>query len=153
MTLMIGLIATAFVLFFFEIFVPGGVLAMLGGVALLAASVVAYNEHGLIWAVMIFFAGMVGALVMFFVEIRVLAHSRLGRQLSLQSTIAARLNPKPDDKLVGQEGVTLTTLAPSGRVQIAGQVYTASAEDGFLEKGAPVRVLRNETFNLIVQRK
>ncbi len=153
MTLMIGLIVLAFVLFFFEIFVPGGVLAMLGGAALLAAAAVAYSELGLVWAVALFFAGLVGALVMFFVEIRLLAHSRLGKQLSLQSTIAARLNPMPADDLVGKEGVTLTILAPSGRVQIGGQVYTASAEDGFLEKGVPVRVLRTETFNLIVQRK
>ena len=153
MSLIIGLIVTAFVLFFFEIFLPGGVLAVLGGILLLAASAMAYAELGLAWAITIFACGLLGALVMFFLEIRFISKSRFGRQLSLQSTISAKLNPKEDDKLVGSEGVTLTILAPTGRVQIDGRTYTAFAEDGFLEKGVPVRVIRTETFKLIVVRK
>ena len=153
MSLIIGLIVTAFVLFFFEIFLPGGVLAVLGGILLLAASVMAYTELGLAWAIVIFACGLLGALMMFFLEIRFISKSRFGRQLSLQSTISAKLNPKDDDKLVGSEGVTLTILAPTGRVQIDGRVYTAFAEDGFLEKGVPVRVIRTETFKLIVVKK
>ena len=153
MSIVIGLAVTAFVLFFFEIFVPGGLLAVLGGLFLLAAAAVAYTEWGLIWAVSIFFGGLVMALVMFFLEIRLIANTRFGQQLSLQSTIAAQLNPKADDKLVGTEGVTLTILAPTGRVELGGKVYTASAEDGYLEKGVPIRVLRSETFKLIVAKK
>ncbi|NDV62158.1 hypothetical protein G0Q06_06840 [Puniceicoccales bacterium CK1056] len=153
MSLLIGLIITAFVLFFFEIFLPGGVLAVLGGILLLAASAVAYTEFGLIWAITILFLGLVGALLMFFIEIRVLSKTRFGRQLSLQSSISAKLNPRADEKLVGQEGVTLTILAPSGKVEIEGKAYTASALDGYLEKGAFIRVVRTETFKLIVEKK
>ncbi|MEX0325013.1 MAG: NfeD family protein [Puniceicoccaceae bacterium] len=153
MSLVIGLLLTAFVLFFFEIFVPGGVLAVLGGVFLLAAAGVAYTEWGLIWAVALFFGGLVMALIMFFLEIRLIANTRFGQQLALKSTIAAKLNPKEDESLVGTEGVTLTILAPTGRVELGGKVYTASAEDGYLEKGVPVRVLRSETFKLIVAKK
>jgi membrane-bound ClpP family serine protease len=153
MSLVIGLVITAFVLFFFEIFVPGGLLAVLGGLFLLAASAVAYTEWGLAAAIGLFFTGIVLALVMFFLEIRLIAHTRFGRQLSLQSTIAAKLNPKEDESLVGSEGVTLTILAPTGKVEIGGTVYTASAEDGFLEKGVPIQVRRSETFKLIVSRK
>ena len=152
MSLLVGLIITAFVLFFFEIFLPGGVLAVLGGLMLLAASAVAYTELGAIWAIAIFFFGLVGALVMFFIEIRLIAGTRFGRQLSLQSAVSARLNPKADDKLVGKEGVTLTILAPSGKVEIEGKTYTASAQDGYLQKGVSIRVLRTETFKLIVEK-
>jgi membrane-bound ClpP family serine protease len=152
MSLMIGLIITAFVLFFFEIFVPGGVLAIIGAMLLLAASVVAYSELGFAVAVVIFLGGLLSALAMFFLEIQLLSRTRLGQQLALKSTIAAKLNPKADEKLAGQEGVTLTILAPTGRVVVGGATYTASAQDGFIEKGVPVRVLRSETFKLIVQR-
>ena len=153
MSLLVGLIITAFVLFFFEIFLPGGVLAVLGGILLLAASGVAYTEFGLVWGIMVLFLGLVGALLMFFIEIRLLSKTRFGRQLSLQSSISAKLNPKADEKLVGQEGVTLTILAPSGKVEIAGKTHTAAALDGYLEKGAPIRVVRTETFKLIVEKK
>lgn len=152
MSLIIGLIITAFILFFFEIFVPGGVLAVMGGIMLLASSVLAYSEIGPAWAILIFISGLVGALVLFFLEIRFISRSRLGRQLALQSTISAQLNPREDEKLVGMEGVTLTILAPSGKVQIGDRPYTAAVQGGFLEKGVPVRVLRTETFKLIVER-
>ena len=152
MSLLVGLIITAFVLFFFEIFVPGGVLAVLGGIMLLAASAVAYTEFGAIWAITVFSCGLVGALVMFFLEIRLISHTRFGRQLSLQSSISAKLNPKADENLIGKEGVTLTILAPSGKVEIEGKSYTASAQDGYLQKGVSIRVLRTETFKLIVEK-
>jgi len=77
----------------------------------------------------------------------------MGKQLSLKSAIQAQLNPKADEKLVGQEGVTLTILAPSGKVLVDGQTHTAAVVDGFLEKGVPVRVVRTETFKLIVEKK
>ena len=153
MSLIIGLLVTAFILFFFEIFLPGGVLAVLGGLLLLTASALTYVEFGLAWAVLLLCGGLVGALVMFFLEIRFIAHSRFGKQLALQSTIAAKLNPKADEKLVGAEGVTLTILAPTGKVRVDGMVHTAQAEDGYLEKGQPVRVVRTETFKLIVTAK
>jgi membrane-bound ClpP family serine protease len=152
MSLLFGLIITAFILFFFEIFLPGGILAVLGGILLLAASGVAYSELGLIWAIMVLFCGLIGALVMFFLEIRFISHTRFGRQLSLQSAVTAQLNPIADEKLIGKEGVTLTILAPGGKVEIDGKSYTASARDGYLNKGVSVRVLRTETFKLIVEK-
>jgi membrane-bound ClpP family serine protease len=153
MTLIIGLILTAFVLFFFEIFLPGGVLAVVGGLFLLGASVVAYTELGALWAILIFICGLLAAFVMFFLEIRFISRTRFGNQLSLQQSITASLNPKADEKLAGAEGVTLTTLAPTGKVQVGDAVHTATAQSGYLEKGAPIRVVRSETFKLIVERK
>ena len=153
MSLLIGLIVIAFALFFFEIFMPGGFLALIGGVLLLIASVIAYDQLGLTWAIVIFAAGPLGAMLMFFLEIKFLSSTRMGKQLSLKSAIQAQLNPRADEKLVGQEGVTLTILAPSGKVLIDGQTHTATVVDGFLEKGVPVRVVRTETFKLIVEKK
>jgi membrane-bound ClpP family serine protease len=153
MTLIIGLIVTAFVLFFFEIFLPGGVLAVIGGMFLLLASILAYQELGLLWALGIFFSGMIGALVLFFLEIRFISKTSFGRQLSLQSSISARLNPVQGENPEGAEGVTLTVMAPTGKVEVKGTPYTAVAEDGFLEKGVPIRVIRSETFKIIVTRK
>ena len=83
MSLIIGLIITAFVLFFFEIFLPGGVLAVMGGILLLGASVLTYSEYGIVWAVLLLCFGLIGALIMFFLEIRFIAHSRFGKQLVL----------------------------------------------------------------------
>lgn len=152
MSLIIGLFLTAFVLFFFEIFLPGGVLAVVGGLFLLAASVVAYTELGPAWAVAIFSFGLISAFVLFFLEIRFISGTRFGEQLSLKSSISTNLKSWSDENLAGSEGVTLTTLAPSGKVEVNGVIHTATAQNGFLEKGSRIRVLRNETFKLIVEK-
>ncbi len=152
MTLIAGLLITAFILFFFEIFVPGGILAVAGGLLLLAACAVTYTEYGIVWAVSLLIIGLVGALVLFFLEIRLIANTRFGNQFALKSTVAAKLNPTADPELVGREGVTLTILAPTGKIRLDGKTYVAKAEDGFLEKGHAVKVVRIETFKLIVAR-
>ena len=152
MTLIIGLLITAFILFFFEIFLPGGVLAVIGGLVLLTACALTYTEYGVVWAVTMLILGMIGALIMFFLEIRLIAHTRFGQQFALKSTIAAKLNPLADEALVGKEGLALTTLAPTGKIRLDDQTYVAQAEDGFLEKGHAVKVVRIETFKLIVTR-
>jgi membrane-bound serine protease (ClpP class) len=153
MSLIVGLLVTAFVLFFFEIFLPGGVLAVIGGVLLLIASALSYTEYGLLVALLILFGGLLGALGLFFVEVRFIANSRFGEQLSLQRSIDSKVSWGTSDDLVNREGVTLTTLAPSGKVQIDGETYTAHAEDGYLSKDTPVTVLRNTPFHLIVSKK
>ena len=57
-----------------------------------------------------------------------------------------------DEALVGRDGITQTTLAPTGKVRVDGKTYVAQSEDGFLEKGHTVKVVRIETFKLIVTR-
>ncbi len=153
MSTIIALIIIAFTLFFFEIFVPGGLLAFAGSLLLLIAAGLAYMDYGLWWALAILLLGPSLAIGMFFIELKLLAHSKFGRQFALKSTVAHKLNKKADENLVGKEGVTLTVLAPTGRVRIGEKTFTASAEDGFLERGVPVTVLRSETFKLIVEKK
>lgn len=153
MELIIGLILIAFVLFFLEIFMPGGVLAIIGGLLLLAASWITFDEYGVIPAAVMLFATAVLGVVMFFVEVRILTRSPLGKQFRLETQITASVNPKQDEALVGMSGVTLTTLVPSGKVQVQNKVYQASALEGYLEKGTPVTVVRSETFKLIVAKK
>ena len=152
MTLIIGLIVTAFILFFFEIFLPGGILAVIGGMVLLSACALTYTDYGIVWAVTLLIFGMLGVLLMFFLEIRLIAHTRFGQQFALKSTIAAKLNPKADEALVGRDGITQTTLAPTGKVRVDGKTYVAQTEDGFLEKGHAIKVVRIETFKVIVAR-
>ena len=48
-------------------------------------------------------------------------------------------------QMVGKSGIASTVLRPSGKVRIDGVVYDAVSEDGFIEKGQAVKVLRYET--------
>ena len=52
---------------------------------------------------------------------------------------------------VGREGVAVTSLFPSGQVEIDGRRYEARLEVGSAPAGARVRVLRHNEFSLTVE--
>jgi membrane-bound serine protease (ClpP class) len=51
----------------------------------------------------------------------------------------------------GSEGVALTPLHPSGRVEIDGQRYEAQCAVGMIERGVRIRVVRSTDFALTVE--
>jgi membrane-bound serine protease (ClpP class) len=56
------------------------------------------------------------------------------------------------DNLVGRVGLAVTTLRPSGQVEIDGRRYEARVEVGTVEAGAAVVVARRTDFELVVER-
>lgn len=52
--------------------------------------------------------------------------------------------------LIGRHGVAATVLRPSGKVTIAGEIYDAVSESGFIEKGSEVQVSRVENAQIYV---
>lgn len=57
-----------------------------------------------------------------------------------------------ESSLVGQEGVVFSVLRPSGKVEIDGEVYDATALSGYIEKGETVKVVKYETAQLFVKK-
>lgn len=55
-------------------------------------------------------------------------------------------------KLVGKKGIASTVLRPSGKVNVEGTVYDAISEDGFIEKGTEVKVIKYETGQIHVSK-
>jgi len=56
------------------------------------------------------------------------------------------------NSLVGTEGTAHTDLRPSGKVSINGQIYDAASEIGYIEKGSAIRVKRQESGQLYVEK-
>lgn len=50
--------------------------------------------------------------------------------------------PMENQGVVGKDGTAHTDLRLSGKVYVGGEVYDAVSEDGFISKGAPVKVIR-----------
>jgi membrane-bound serine protease (ClpP class) len=53
-------------------------------------------------------------------------------------------------ELTGKTGVATTVLRLSGKVQVDGKYYDAVSEDGFIDKGTKVKIIRYETGQLYV---
>ncbi|PCH66564.1 MAG: serine protease [Bacteroidetes bacterium] len=54
--------------------------------------------------------------------------------------------------LVGKTGTAATDLRPAGKVEIDGDLYDATAETGYIEKGTSVKVVKYETAQLFVRK-
>jgi len=57
---------------------------------------------------------------------------------------------KKQKSLIGAKGKAHTVLRPSGKVIINDEIYDARSEIGFIEKGADIRVIRDEAGQLYV---
>ena len=55
-------------------------------------------------------------------------------------------------ELIGREGIAATILRPSGKVEIDSDLYDATAETGYIEKGEKVKVVKYETAQLFVRK-
>lgn len=154
MTGIVALFAVGLVLLFFEVIVPGGVLGVLGALLMLAGCGVAFAEFGVNGgsvATVLAFA-LIGLTLYF--ELFLLPKTAWGRKLFLERTIAARSQPPPANanEIVGQTGETLTTLAPSGYVLVAGRKYEAASQSGLLPRGTAVKVTGLDNFRLLVSK-
>jgi membrane-bound serine protease (ClpP class) len=54
--------------------------------------------------------------------------------------------------LAGKTGTAATTLRPSGKAEIDGELYSVEADGVYIEQGSPIRVTRVQGNNLIVKK-
>ena len=84
-----------------------------------------------------------------------LIKSSLFRKVSVQSIISKEKGYIGVDlttkALEGKTGAAFTILRPAGKVKIEGDIYDATAETGYIEKGEKIFVVRFETAQLIVR--
>jgi membrane-bound serine protease (ClpP class) len=55
------------------------------------------------------------------------------------------------DSLVGKIGVADTTLRPSGRIEIEGEMYSAETDGSYVEAGRGVKVIKVQGNRIIVK--
>ncbi len=135
----------------FEVFTPGGVLGVMGGLALAAGCGVAFYQFGTLQGVIALVCAIVAVCAMLWVELVLLPKTRFGRKLFLNQAVDAKSQPVvAEDNVVGKAAEAVTTLAPSGYVMLDGRRYEAWSQSGYLQKGATVRVVGLDNFRLIV---
>jgi membrane-bound serine protease (ClpP class) len=154
------LLAAGFVALGIEIFVvPGfGVAGVISIVCIAAAVFLALISHLPTWAdfarasaILAVTVGIVVAAV--YALVRHLPTSARWRGLILQTEASSdagfvSADLRPD--LVGQQGVALTDLRPSGTAQVAGERFDVVSEGGFVPRGGRVRVIRSEGYRVVV---
>ena len=125
-----------------EIFVPGGVLGFIGGLALLAAVGMGFIAFGPQRGVMAAMAILVFLGISIVLWMQLVPKTRLGRSLTLSTDTAGYKSAATSLRdMVGKEGIALTPLGPSGLIKIDGKRLDAVAEGKWIDAGAQVRVM------------
>ena len=130
---------------------PGGILGVMGGLALLGGVVMAFVDlgAGAGWIALAAALATVGLLL--YVELGVLPKTRLGRRLFLDAAVSGTSQAAPaQPEVIGKAAEALTTLAPSGYVIVDGRRYEAFCQSGLVPKGTELRVVALDNFRLIV---
>jgi membrane-bound serine protease (ClpP class) len=160
MSLIVFLFVIGVVMLLLEVFLPGGILGVLGVGAMIAGCVLAFRDYGAGGGV----AAVVAALVLtglgLVLEFVVLPKTALGRKVFLSAAVTGRsgtdapasVDSAAATSLLGRECEAATVLAPTGVVLLDGRRHEAFCRDGYVEKGARLIVRGSETFRLIVSK-
>lgn len=152
MTAIITLFLVGALLLALEAFVPGVVIGILGGIAILGGVAVAFGTYGTGGGLIALLAGLLLIGVTLYLEFVVLPKTRFAKALSMSTNVTGTSQQPVAslDEVIDQTGETATPLSPSGYIMLKGRRYEAFSQSGFLPKGVPVRVTGLDNFRLIV---
>ena len=150
MTLSLILLAIGMIALFFEVFVPGAVLGILGALLIGASVVFSYMELGPAGGSGFLVAAFLLVVIELIIALYVLPKTSFAKRLMLQSSINGTAS---EDKryLIGAQGVAVTDLRPSGMVQIGRERVDVVADCEFIAQGSNVCVAAVEGFKIIVK--
>ena len=139
--LYITLLLAGFILIGTEIFIPGGILGILGSVAWISAAAVGLRSFPPPWNILSAFALLFVGILTFIVWIRYFPKSRVGKSLSLADSTEDFKSHTTDDELaVGMIGEVVSTLRPSGIARFDGRRVDVVADGEWIEAGQPVKI-------------
>ncbi len=151
MNTIIALFVLGSVLIFFEIFLPGGILGVAGGLAMMAGAVFAFKDYGSSGGLLAVLAGSGLLICSLIIEFKFLPKTKLGKRLFLSKADSGSSQPPiAEEDVVGRECRAETTLAPSGVVLLDGKRYEAFSQGGFVGRGTLLTIKGMDNFRLIV---
>jgi membrane-bound serine protease (ClpP class) len=141
----LALILFAIILFIAEIkILSHGLLTVGGVISLLLGSMMLFRSENILdfieisWSLILSTVALTALFFLFVIGLGLKAHTR-----------------KPTtgtEGLVGEIGVALTTLAPTGQVRVHGEQWNAESTSGKIVKGERVKVVAVENLSLRVER-
>ena len=157
------LLVTGLTVLFLELFIPSaGVLFAVSMVCIVSSVVVAFFVHPVLGLGLIL-VDIALACVLPGVALRIWAKTPMGRRMFLDAP-ATGTEKNPDSPIItstdgfdyltlmGETGITLTTLRPAGTTDFDGRRVDTVSEGVMIERGEQVRVVSVEGHRVVVRR-
>lgn len=150
LTAVIILIAIGLVLIFIEFLVlPGtNVAGILGIVMIIGGIIFAYRDVGVPVAHYVLF----GSLVFMILAIVIMLRSKTWSKMALNTVVDGTVK-NADTQFVkpGDQGISLTRLAPIGKVQVNDKAFEGKSGHKFINPNTPIEVISVDGNQLIVK--
>jgi membrane-bound serine protease (ClpP class) len=148
------LIIVGFLMLAAEVFVPGMVLGLLGGLCLAGAVIVAFVYYDVLTGSIVFASVCVLTLTGFMAWLAMFPRTAIGRRIMLQKSLVKGVGERAaPSELMGTPGRSLTPLRPAGTASIGGKRVDVVAESDFIGRDEPIVVVREEGLRIVVRKK
>lgn len=149
--LIIGLIILGIFFMILEVFlIPGiSVAGIASIICLIAGIVMAYTNLGAEAGTWILAGSMLSLGVVLYLFFR----SKTLDRMALKSKISSKTEPFQGlDVQPGDTGVTISRLAPIGRIKINGKTIEGRSENEMIDQNTPVQVIEVGSYNVLVRK-
>lgn len=141
------------ILLFLELFVPGGILGLLGIIFFIIGIFLTVDST---LEALFYITGMLLTLgILVFLSFRFPFTRKFWERFSLttrQTKGAGYIAPKPGyENFLGREGVALSQLRPAGIADFEGERLDVVTEGGFISRGSKIKVIAVEGTRIIVR--
>lgn len=146
------LVGAGFVLIAAEIFIPGGILGIIGVMALVSASVFGFVVFGASGGLISAVSLLVGGAVFLGLWVKYCPTSIFGKWFTLKED--GREFKSFDEHLaalLGKSGTAYTDLRPAGTALIDNQKYDVMSESGYVSRGTPIKVIHAAGNRVVVR--
>ncbi|MDR0814904.1 MAG: hypothetical protein LBN37_04030 [Bacteroidales bacterium] len=127
---------------------PGITVAGIAGIVLIAAGVfVSFSAFGETVGII----SLIGSSLLFIVFLIYALRAKTWNRLSLKSEIDSKVNLVNDDIQVGDAAVTISRLAPMGKILIRDTIVEAKSILGLIDENKAVKVIEVSGNSIVVQ--
>jgi membrane-bound serine protease (ClpP class) len=151
MNLYITLLVSGCILIGAEIFIPGGILGILGAVVWLVAAGVGWHQFDAPWNSLSAFSLLLLLILTFVGWMRFFPKSRMGRGLMLNEHLADSHSSTSPQIAIGTRGTTISALRPSGMALLDGKRVDVISTSDWIEAEKPVKVISLQHAKVVVK--
>ncbi len=151
MTMLVLLAVVGVVLIIAELVLPGGIIGIAGAICLISAVVLTFVKFGITAGAIALVTVLVFAILMLALWAKHLQAIPFAGKVVLRKAIADPGPKKQLAALIGQQGLTLTLVSPSGHAEIGGSKIDVISESGPIEKGKNVRIVGTRGPSILVE--
>lgn len=147
--IVLALVVGGILLLTAEIFVPGLIVGLIGGLCLVVAVILAYAHLGVGAGNFVLGFIILGSLGFIAWWLKYAPRTWFARRMTLHEQLPATGETPP--VAAGEQGEALTSLRPAGFARIAGRRLHVVAESGFIPEGTSVRVVGGDGMRVVVR--